>query len=133
MTKYDLTDTEDLRLRNSITLPGKRSSLYEYLSGLPLEDLQAYPKKGYHWWMGRTARSVQALALRDYILHWRLFALRFRQQYPRWYLEALTPDELRLFLLIYLKKTPLWAYEGPVHDAVMLLDRQGKLFRKTPD
>ena len=120
MNKYDLTDEEDMRLHFSVMLPGGRS-LYEYFCELPLEDLQAYPQKGYRWWMGRAARAAQALALRDYILYWRLAALSFRQQYPREYLEALSADDLRLFLHTYISKTPVWAYEGPVKDVVRLL------------
>jgi len=125
LNKYDLTDEEDLRLRFSIMLPGNRRSLYAYLCELPLEDLQAYPKKGYRWWMGRAARTPQALALRDYILYWRLAALSFRQQYPRAYLETLSDDGVRLFLRTYLHKVPIWAYEGPIKDAIHLLFLQG--------
>lgn len=121
MTKYDLTEAEDFRLHFSIMLSGGRRSLYEYLCELPLEALQAYPKKGYHWWMGRAARTPQALALRDYILHWRLVALNFRRQYPREYLETLSLDDLHLFLRTYIHKIPLWAYEEPVRDAAQRL------------
>ena len=123
MNKFDLTDEEDLRLRLSIKLPGGKF-LYEYFCKLPLEDLQAYPKKGYRWWMGRAARTSLALALRDYILHWRLAALSFRQQYSRSYLETLSSDDLQLFLRTYINKTPLWAYEEPVKDVLQLLFQQ---------
>lgn len=126
MNQFNLTDEEDMHLRFSIMLPGRRGSLYEYLCELPLEDLQAYPKKGYHWWMGRAARTAQAFALRDYILYWRLTALSFRQQYPRAYLETRSADDLRLFLRTYISKIPIWAYEGPVKDALQLLFQQSK-------
>lgn len=126
MNKYDLTDEEDTHLHFSIMLPGERRSLYEYLCELPLEHLQAYPKKGYHWWLGRAARTAQALAMRDYILHWRLIALSFREQYPRAYLETLSPDDLRSFLNTYIHKTPLWAYEGPLQDVSQLLFQQAE-------
>ena len=74
--------------------------------------------------MGRAARTSLALALRDYILHWRLAALSFRQQYPRSYLETLSSDDLQLFLRTYINKTPLWAYEEPVKDVLQLLFQQ---------
>ena len=121
MNKYDLTEREDLRLRLSVMLPGKKRSLYEYFCALPLEDLEAYPKKGYRWWMGRGARTPQALALRNYILFWRSAALAFRQQYPRAYLETLSPAEMRQFLHTYIQKTPLWVYEEPVRDVMYFL------------
>ena len=124
MNKYDLTDEEDLRLRFSIMLPGRRRSLYEYLCELPLEQLQAYPQKGYHWWMGSIAQTPQALALRDYILSWRLNALRFRQQYSRAYLETLSLDDMQLFLRTYIHKTPIWAYEGAIQDVAQILLRK---------
>lgn len=127
MNKYDLTEEEDLHLRLSVILPGKKRSLYEYLSALSLEDLKAYPRKGYHWWMGRAARTPQALALRNYVLFWRSATLAFRQQYPRAYLETLSPAELRLFLHTYIQKTPLWAYEEPVRDVIHLLLQKSQL------
>lgn len=120
MNKYDLTDEEDLLLYSSVRIPGGRS-LYEYLCELPLEELKAYPQKGYRWWMGRAARTAKALAMRDYILYWRLAALSFRQQYPRRYLESLSADDLRLFLHTYISKIPVWAYEGPMQAAAQLL------------
>lgn len=123
MNKFDLTEAEDMQLRLSIKLPGGRF-LYEYFCELPLKDLEAYPKKGFYWWMGRAARSSPALALRDYILHWRLIAVSFRQQYPRTYLETLSSDDLRLFLRTYINKTPIWPYEEPVKDVLQLLSRQ---------
>lgn len=126
MHKYDLADKEDLQLRFSIMLPGR--SLYEYLCELPLEKLEVYPKKGYHWWMGKTARSPQAIELRNYIFHWRLEAMRFREKYPREYLQTLSRDALQLFLQTYLQKVPLWAYEKPLQDAIHLLFHIDKVF-----
>ena len=123
MYPYDLTNEEDLRLHFSIMLPSGKCSLYEYLCQLPLQALQAYPKKGYHWWMGKAARSPQALALRDYILHWRIKALSFRQQYPREYLETLSHKDMQAFLQTYIGKIPVWAYEGPIQDVLQLLFR----------
>ena len=120
MSKYDLTEEEDLRLHLSIMLPNKRP-LYEYFLELPLEDLQAYPEKGYRRWMGRSARTSQALALRDYILHCRFAALTFRQTYPRDYLETLTHDDMQSFLCAHIQKAPVWVYEGPVKDVLQLL------------
>ena len=120
MNKFDLTNDEDLRLLLSIKLHG-RKYLYEYFCDLPLEVLQAYPKKGYRWWMGRAARTPDALSLRDYILHWRLFALDFRKKYPREYLETLSKEELQVFLNTYIQKTPLWAYDGPLQDVLTRL------------
>ena len=121
MNQFDLTPEEDLRLRLSVMLPGRRRSLYEHLCRLPLDELQAYPKKGYHWWMGKAARSAQALALRDYILYWRLAALSFRERYSREYLETLSPHRLRLFLRACISKIPIWAYEEPIRDAQQIL------------
>ena len=120
MQQYDLSADEDLRLRLSIKLPG-RKYLYEYFCDLPLEVLQAYPKKGYRWWMGRAARTPDALALRDYILHWRLFALDFRRKYSREYIETLSEEELQVFLNTHIQKTPLWAYDGPLQDVLTRL------------
>lgn len=120
MNKYNLADKEDLWLRFSIVLPGSRS-LYEYLCELPLENLKAYPQKGYCRWMGQESRSAQALALRDYILYWRLRALAFRRQYSREYLETLSPHNIRRFLRTYIQKVPLWAYEEPLKDGMQLL------------
>ena len=121
MNKFDLTDEEDLRLRFSIMLPGRRGSLYEHLCQLPLEDLQAYPRKGYRRWMGCAARSPQALALRDYILYWRLNAMVFRLRYPRKLLESFSSDDLQSFLRDHMQKTPLWAYEALLQDVLQLL------------
>jgi len=120
MKRFQLSNEEDLCLHFSILLPSGRS-LYEYFCELPLDKLEVYPKKGYHWWMGKATRTPQALALRDYIFYWRVEQLHFRQTYPREYLEALSPDILRLFLSKYLKKTPLWAYEGPIRDTINIL------------
>ena len=121
MDKYELTEEEDLQLRFSIMLPGRRRSLYQYLCLLPMEQLRAYPKKGYRLWMGRAARSPQALALRDYVLYWRLKELELGALYSYQYLETLSVDSLRLFLNTCLRKTPCWAYEGPIQDALRLL------------
>ena len=121
MNMYALTDEEDDRLRFSIMLPGRRGSLYQYLCQLPLNDLQAYPEKGYRLWMGQASKTPQALAMRDYILHWRLAALDFRKQYPREYLQTLSLAELQVFLNTYLHKIPVWAYEGPLQDAAQLI------------
>ena len=124
MNNYNLTKQEHFYLLFSIMLPGKKRSLYEHLSLLSLEDLQAYPKKGFRWWMGGVAKSKQALAMRDYILYWRFEALSFRQQYPRAYLETLSCDALRSFLDTYIGKVPFWAYEEPMHDALQILFRR---------
>lgn len=121
MNKFDLTNIEDMQLQLSVMLPGRRHSLYEYLCALPLKALQAYPAKGYHWWMGKAARSAQAIALRDYILHWRIYALTFRQKYSREYLKTLSADDLRSFLRAHITKIPIWAYEGPIKDALQIL------------
>jgi len=121
MDKYHLTEAENMRLHYAIKLPNKRRSLYEYLTHLPLEDLRAYPQKGYHWWMGRAARSAQALELRDYVLYWRLFALDFRKQYPREYLQTLSFDEMRQFVRDHIKKVPAWAYSEPISEALWFL------------
>lgn len=124
MNTFDLTDEEDLRLRLSIMLPGGRRSLYEHLCSLPLDALQAYPKKGYHRWMGRAAQSAQALALRDYILYWRLKAIIFRLHYPRRLLESFSSEELQVFLRAHAQKIPIWAYEDPLQDALQLLAQE---------
>lgn len=121
MNSFYLSEKEDLQLRCSIMLPGKRRSLYEYLCELPLETLKVYPKKGYHWWMGRAARSPQAIMLRDYILHWRLIALKFRQEYSYEYLQSLPLDALRSFLRITIQKVPIWVYEKPIQDTLHIL------------
>ena len=120
MNKLELSYDEDMRLHDSVPLPGRRS-LYTYFTRLPVDILSAYPKKGYRWWMGRAARSCRAMELRDYVLHWKLFALDFRQTYSRAYLESLPREDLQLFLRTYLKKVPLWAYEAPLQDALQLL------------
>ena len=78
MNQYNLTNEEDIQLRLSIMFCNNKS-LYTYFCNLPLEQLKAYPPKGYRWWMGKAARSPKALALRDYILYWRLAALDFRE------------------------------------------------------
>ena len=120
MAPFDPTDDEDLRMRTSVMLPNKRP-LYEYLLELPLDVLKEYPQKGYRLWMGPKARSSQALALRDYILYWRLTAQTFRQTYPREYLETLPRAALRSFLHTYLPKAPLWVYAEPLKDALRIL------------
>ena len=119
MNKYELTAEEDQHLHFSIMLPN-RCSLYEYLLELPLEDLQVYPQKGYRRWMGQAARTPQALAMRDYILYWRLAAQAFRQKCPREYLESLSYADMQLFLHTYIQKTPIWAYEKPIKDVIQL-------------
>lgn len=121
MNQYELSEDEDLRLHFSIMLPG-RKYLYEYFCDLPLEVLKAYPKKGYHWWMGRAARTTNALALRDYILHWRLFAIDCRQKYSGEYLETLSLKELQTFLNTYIQKIPIWPYEAPIKDVIQILN-----------
>ena len=126
MNQYDLSADEDLRLLLSIKLHG-RKYLYEYFCDLPLEVLQAYPKKGYRGWMGRVARIPDALSLRDYILHWRLFALDFRKKYPREYLETLSEEEMQVFLNTYIQKTPLWAYADPIKDVLQRLNSMDTL------
>lgn len=126
MKRFHLSAGEDLYLRFAILLPSGRS-LYEYFCELPLDKLEAYPKKGYHWWMGKTTRSAQALALRDYIFYWRVEQLHFRQAYPREYLETLSGDALKQFLHKYLQKNPLWAYDGPTQDAINILFHRGEL------
>ena len=120
MNRFDLSDEEDMRLHFSILLPSGRS-LYEYLCELPLEKLQAYPQKGFHFWMGNIARSPQALDMRDYILYWRSRKQIFRLVYPREYLESLPAKELQFFLNTHLHKVPLWAYEAPLRDAAQIL------------
>ena len=121
MDSFFLTREEDIRLCASIILPYQKRSLYEYLCELPLNELEEYPKKGYHWWMGRAARSPQALEARDYILHWRRAAVEIRQNLSREFLETLTREELRIYLRYYIQKVPLWAYEDPVRDMLQLL------------
>lgn len=71
--------------------------------------------------MGRAARSPKALTLREYILYWRFAALDFRKEHSKEYLEKLPHNDLRLFLRIYIKKTPLWVYEEPIRDVLQLL------------
>ena len=127
MSKYDLSDMEDCHLHNVVYYRNGRT-LYEYMVEMPLEDLQAYPKKGWRWWMGRKAKSPQAMELREYVLHWRLFALEFRQKYAREYLQTLTDDELRLFLKNHIEKIPPWAYEEPIRDVVHLLFERNEPF-----
>ena len=127
MTKYFLTSIEDTRLRSSIWLKHQRRSLYEYLCELPIEKLEKYPQKGYHWWMGRAARSKQALELRDYVLFWRRKADDFRQYYHRGLLESLSHEELQKFLRTYLTSVPPWAYEGPIRDALQILFQHANL------
>ena len=118
---YYLTEEEDFALRRSILFPGKVHSLYEHLCELPLEDLRAYPKKGYRWWMGRAARTAKGLALQDYILHWRLFSLSFRERYNHAYLDALTTEQLQFFVRAYSSFVPVWAIQETLRDALILL------------
>ena len=127
MSKYDLTDEEDYQLHHIVMYRNGRT-LYEYFVEMPLEDLQMYPKKGYRWWMGRKAKSFRAMELRDYVLHWRIFALEFQQKYPREYLESLSYDEMRSFVNKYIQKAPVWAYEEPVRDVLKILFYHEKPF-----
>ena len=127
MIKYDLSDMEDCRLHNVVYYRNGRT-LYEYMVEMPLEDLQAYPKKGWRWWMGRKAKSPQAMELRKYVLHWRSFAQVFRLEYPKEYLQTLSDDEMRLFLRKYINKVPAWAYEEPIRDVVHILFHKDKLY-----
>ena len=129
MTQYFLTEKEEARLRATIWLRVRRRSLYEYLCELPLEVLERYPKKGYYWWMGRQARSFQALEMRNYVLFWRGRACAFRQQYTRKYLETFSCEELQMFVRWYIHKIPTWAYEGPIQDALRILDQRGEQWR----
>ncbi len=127
MDKFDLSEKEDDRLHD-VAIYRNGRTLYECLVEMPLEELQAYPRKGYRWWMGRKAKSPQALALRDYVLHWRLIALDFREKYSREYLQSLSCEELWTFVNTHIQKTPQWAYEGPVRDVMKILFQQGKPF-----
>ena len=120
MIAYDLSDMEDQQLHNIVAYRNGRT-LYEYMVEMPLEHLEAYPQKGWHWWMGRKARSAEALELRDYTLYWRLFALDFRQKYPRKYLQTLPVGEIRSFARKHSQRTPQWAYQEPVRDALRIL------------
>lgn len=114
------TQKEVLISHLSIGFPCKQL-LNEYLISLPLETLQNYPQKGWHWWMGKKSHSSQALELRDYILHWRYFQIEFRKKYSTEYLKTLSKNDLSSFVYTYLKETPFWAYEGPVRDGIRLL------------
>lgn len=120
MNQYNLTNEEDMQLRFSIMFCNNKS-LYTYFCNLPLEQLKAYPQKGYRWWMGKAARSPKALALRDYILHWRLAAIDFREAYSKETLEKMSYNELQAFLKDYIEKVPLWAYEELLRDATEIL------------
>ncbi len=125
MIKYDLSDMEDFHLHDVVMYRNGRT-LYEYFVEMPLEDLQAYPQKGWRWWMGRKARSPEAMELRDYVLHWRLAALEFRQKYSHKYLQTLSCDEMRLFLNTYIRKTPIWVYSEPIKDGLHILLKREK-------
>lgn len=120
MDTYYLTKEEDEELQFSIMLPRMRY-LYEYFCRLPLNDLRAYPEKGYRDRMGPEARSAKALEMRDYILFWRLAAQRIRKQYSYEYLKSLPVDSLRSLLDRFYRQTPLWAYDGPISDIIRLL------------
>ena len=132
MIPYYLSDEEDYQLHHIVMYRSGRT-LYEYMVEMPLEDLKAYPKKGYRWWMGRKAKSTRAMELRDYVLHWRLFALEFRQEYPLECLESLSTNALSFFLHTHLEKTPLWAYDGPTKDAARLLFYRTEFKEQTPE
>ena len=127
MDKFDLSQEEDYQLHDVVMYRNGRT-LYEYMVEMSLEELKTYPKKGYRWWMGRKARSPQAMQLRDYVLHWRLVELDFRQKYSHAYLQTLSCDEMRLFLNTYIRKTPIWAYAGPIKDALHLLFERNEPF-----
>lgn len=103
MIQYDLSDKEDYQLHHIVMYRNGRT-LYEYMVEMPLDDLKAYPKKGYRWWMGRKAKSTGAMELRDYVLHWRIFALEFRKIYSREYMESLSYDDMQLFVRTYMEK-----------------------------
>ena len=120
MSPYDISQSEDHKLYRLVSYPNGRT-LYELMIEMPLEDLQAYPQKGYRWWMGRKAKSSWAMHLRDYVLHWRLFQLEFCKKYSPEHLKSLSLDALRSFINCYLKSVPLWAYDGPVRDAAKLI------------
>ena len=124
MVKYELTNEEENRLRFSIMRPFRQGSLFEYFCGLPLKVLQAYPRKGYHWWLGKAARTPQALEMREYILHWRMTEPEIRQQYPREYLNSLSVEELWALLRMLVEKVPVWVYEKPMKDAIDILFRK---------
>lgn len=128
MSKYDLSDKEDYQLHHIVMYRNGRT-LYEYMVEMPLDDLKAYPKKGYRWWMGRKAKSTGAMELRDYVLHWRIFALEFRKIYSREYMESLSYDDMQLFVRTYMEKTPIWAYSGPLRDVLGYLWLHDKPFR----
>ena len=118
MIRYDLSDEEDYQLHHIVMYRNGRT-LYEYMVEMPLDDLKVYPRKGYRWWMGRKAKSPRAIELCDYVLHWRIFALEFRQKYSREYLENLSYDEMRLFVRTYMERTPMWAYSDPIRDVLV--------------
>lgn len=119
MVNYYLSEKEDLSLYHIVMYRNGRS-LYEYMIEMPIEDLKAYPRKGYRWWMGRKAKAPEALEMRDYVLHWRIFAQEFREEFPADFLEALSTEKLTHFLKYYLEKTPTWAYDAPVKDAARI-------------
>ena len=102
-------------------LPFMPDGLYSHFCQLPMEELKAYPQKGYHWWMGRKARSGQALELRDYILCWRLFSEDFQKAHSYGYMDTLTDRELADFVRVHIDKRPLWVYEEAVKLAMDIL------------
>ena len=118
--RYELTDMEDYQLHNIVMYRNGRT-LYEYLVEMPLEDLQAYPKKGYRWWMGRKARSKQAMELRDYVLHWRLVSQDFRRKYSHNYLQTLSSEEIVSFVEANILKIPIWVYSDAIYDGLHIV------------
>ena len=120
MIKLHLSDMEDYELHNIVVYRNERT-LYEYFVEMPLDDLRAYPKRGYRLWMGRKARSKEALDLRDYVLFWRLYALDFREKYSLQHLQSLSIAQREDFLNTYLRSVPVWAHEKPLQDVVHLL------------
>lgn len=120
MSKYDLSDMEDQQMYDIVMYRNGRT-LYEYMAEMPLEDLKAYPKKGYRWWMGRKAKLPQAMELRDYVLHWRLVELDFRQKYSHQYLQTLSCQEIQSFVNAHIPKIPIWAYSEAIKDGLHIL------------
>ena len=123
MDNYYLTREEEEVLQGAILLPNMRL-LYDYFYKLPLEDLQAYPKRGYRERMGPEALSPKALEMRDYILFWRLAAKQIRKQYSRAYLKTLSQEQLCSLQKSFYRQIPLWAYDKTIGDIILLLKSQ---------